>query len=95
MDKYIKPNQNMCAADLVNDLRNIIRKLAKFAFEQNKTKVSVTNNSEPDFKIWLVVLSFMTRKVCALYLGSTDYDYNIKDISFNLTFKEGSASESN
>ena len=84
MDKFILPNNNIRVVQLLADLRNCIKKLVKLVNEENKTKVLLIDNKRPNYGVWLIVLSFMTRKLDTLYLGSTDYDFGIED--FKISF---------
>lgn len=84
MDKFILPNHSIRVAPLLADLRNCIKKLVKLVNEENKAKVLLIDDKRPNYGVWLIVLSFMTRKLDTLYLGSDDYDYDIKD--FEISF---------
>lgn len=84
MDKYLKPNPELKAKELVESLRVCIRNLVKFVDQIEQGQISLTDELSPEFKAWIAALSFMARKICALYLGTTDYDYGFKDISFTL-----------
>ena len=79
---FIEPNCDLAAEDLVEHFRICIRKLVMFEYQLGRSQVALNNREHPDLKIWVRVLSFMTRKLCALYLGQTDYDFRIQDLYF-------------
>lgn len=89
MNKFINPNPKVSihALAFVENLRGAIRSLVKLRYEVDSTKIS-SKNDDFNYIVWLSILSFMTRKICALYLGHTDYDFQFKDIQFSLIRKD-------
>lgn len=86
MNKFISPNPKVSihALAFVENLRGAIRSLVKLRYEVERTKISFKND-DFNFVVWLSILSFMTQKICALYLGQTDYVYELRDIKFTFT----------
>lgn len=89
MNKFINPNPKVSihALSFVENLRGALRSLVKLRHEVGRAKISLKNDNF-NFAVWLSILSFMTRKICALYLGHTDYDFHFKDIQFSFTRKD-------
>ena len=86
MEKLINsdPSIRQDVNDLVFHLRQSIKKLYRIRIATKKTAVLLINHDEVNFKIWLVAICFITRKILTLYFGETDLDFGIKD--FEITF---------
>lgn len=84
MDKFIKPDPrvNILARTIVADLRETIRNMHRLHIIHNSTRIDPDKDVPIKLMIWLRILSFMTIKICALYLGQTDYEFNTQDIDY-------------
>lgn len=93
MYKFTDQNQQLLAVYLVKSLRVCIVKLAKLSDAENRSKISLSTTDQPDFKNWLIAISFMTRKICSRYLGKDDYDFNFSDIKITFVRKQEASNE--
>lgn len=94
MNKFINPNPyvSIHASALVENLRGAIRSLVKLRCEVESTKVNEKGDAL-NFYAWLCALSFLTRKICSMYLGESDLDYEFSDINFSLIKRKDSENE--
>lgn len=91
MDKFLKENIRvpLLAATFVENMRVCIKKLNRLRVEGRQLEIQ-TASAALDLHEWLVALSFITRKISAVYLGETDLDFEIEDIGFSYKKAGGS-----
>lgn len=86
MDNFIRSNPLIAEAALSasSHLRRALTALNRLECETRKSKVQLFDGCLPELNSWVKCLAFMTRKICSLYLGETDYDYEFNDFNFSL-----------
>lgn len=77
----------LIARKAVEGLQQSIRATYRLHDSEIENKISLNFNDQINYRNWLFIQSFFARKLQAVYLGETDYDYDVKDLKFSFIYK--------
>ena len=69
-------------------LRHAIRHTYLLANHMRSQTISLNQNDRIKYETWTYTLGFMARKLCAIFLGQTDYEPEIQDLNFSFKYIE-------
>lgn len=81
------------ARQAAEHLRSAITNCWKLSEHIKNEKINLNSNESINLYAWVYIMAFMARKLCALFLGQTDYDYNIQDLKFAYLYKKDLTNE--
>lgn len=88
MNQANNPSAEIIAQRTVEALRTSIRGTWRLHEFIEKDRICFCDFGPINISLWTYVLSFMTRKICALFLGETDFDREITDLKFSFIKNE-------
>ena len=76
------------ARSAAEHMRGAITNCWKLSEHIKNEKINLSSNESINLYAWVYIMAFMARKLCALFLGQTDFDYNIQDLKFAYLYKK-------
>lgn len=76
------------AYSTVEHLRQALINIHEISIYSQCDKTQFGFNVSPNFEKWAFIIAFMNRKMSSIFLGETDYDSEIIDLSFEFKKKD-------